>query len=404
MKTIFKITLLFLMINAFQSCAKDDAPPLEPVVKAEPEPENLPPSSFSIDVTTKKNTAQISWAAPTDPEGDTILYKIMLGDSLVTEQSETNIEFSSLLFEQEYQGKIIADDGNENQIEVVFNFTTGILWLTQYESNNGSGNGYAYEYDISEALSAIVFTRTNERSNISYDNEGRLLSFKDISYNYNNNGLLTSISDGSGLGDIELLYDDEDKIRVLNLTRNEPDRQNYISRVKIDFFYNDAGDLVIMNRERRYSRVNTDGNVFQFNRQRLVYDTSGNVVESISEDSDDGVTYTESNKFVMTYDDKKNPLTNIIEKQIKIDFQLLLGLTNVFDPLNFSYLQIEGYRFALNRGVHNIKSQKFFSGEDLLLGYDYEYNYNASGYPISARAVDNEGKETFPRWTYADGQ
>ena len=42
MKTLLKIILLLFVLNAFQSCSKDDAPTPEPIAKPEPEPEPEP--------------------------------------------------------------------------------------------------------------------------------------------------------------------------------------------------------------------------------------------------------------------------------------------------------------------------------------------------------------------------
>lgn len=54
MKTLLKIALLLFVLNAFQSCSKEDDPQPEPIAQPnpepEPEPENLAPSSFTIDL------------------------------------------------------------------------------------------------------------------------------------------------------------------------------------------------------------------------------------------------------------------------------------------------------------------------------------------------------------------
>ena len=396
------------MLNVFQSCSKDDAPTPEPIAQPEPEPEpqNRAPSSFTIDMVNEKNSAQLSWSAAIDPEGDAVTYSIMLGDSLVRSQTETSIEFSKLLFEQEYQGKIIADDGNENQIEVAFNFTTGFLWLLQYEQSNGAGNGYTYEYDASERLTATIVTSRDIRRNINYDNEGRLSSYNDTSYNYNSNGLLTSITKDDGLADIALQYDNEDKVNLAIINRTDPSR-NYVSRVTISYFYDDSGNLERVNRIRRYSSDNTDGTVTRFDGNKFQYDNEGNMTENVFTNSEDGETYTNTsgNRQVFAYDTKKNPVYSLYANQLKLNFRIFFGGTGAFDPLNAVSYNIEGFNFIYNRSVHNTVNSKIYLSGELNSEDKWEYDYNASGYPVSARKVTFNGDESqavFPRWTYAE--
>jgi len=405
MKTIIKITLLLLVINAFQSCSKDDAPTPEPIAQPEPEPENLSPSSFTIDLVNEKNTAQLSWSEAIDPEGDTVTYSIMLGDSLVGSQTEISIELSDLLFEQEYQGKIIADDGNENRVETPFNFTSGFLWLTQYEQSNGAANGYTYEYDVSEKLTATIVTSRDDRSAITYDSESRLSSYDDVNYAYNNNGLVTTISKDDGLADMALQYDNEDKINLVIINRTDP-ATNYEARVTISYFYDDLGNLESVNRIRRYSSDNTDGTVTRFDGNKFQYDNEGNMTEIVFTNSEDGVTYmnTGGNRQVFTYDTKKNPTHTLLANQLKVNARIFLGSNKSFDPLNpFSY-NIEGFSFIYNRSVHNTTGVKIYLSGELNSEDKWEYDYNASGYPVSARKTFNgdESQAVFPRWSYTD--
>lgn len=329
----------------------------------------------------------------------------MLGDSIVSEQTETSIEFSDLLFEQEYQGKVIADDGNENRVETPFNFTTGFLWLKEYEQSNGAGNGYTYEYDANDRLSATIVTSRDDRSAITFDSEGRLSSYDDVTYAYNNNGLVTTITKDDELADMALQYDNEDKINRVIINRTDP-TINYEARVVMTFFYDASGNLESVNRETRYSSDTTDGNELYYSGVNLRYDNRGNMTEIVFTNSDDGETYTATgSRQVFTYDTMKNPTYSLLVNQIKLNAQIFLGGRGGFDPLNtFSY-NIERFPFIYNRSSHNTTNSKWYSSGELSIEQNYEYEYNASGYPISARKTFNgdDSQANFPRWTYIEG-
>lgn len=409
MKTLVKISLMLCILLAFQSCSKDDAPTPEPIAQPEPEPEPVPvnqaPSDFTIAVNNQKNIAQLSWSAAIDPEGDAVTYTVMLGDSLVSSQTETSIEFSDLVFEQEYQGIIIADDGNENNVEATFSFTTGFLWLKEYEQSNGGANGYTYEYDTNDRLTATIITSRNERRAIGYDSQGRFIKYDDNNYLYNSNGLITSITKDDGLADMSLTYNNEDKLNLVIINRTDP-ATNYEARVTMTFFYDVSGNLEIVNRERRYSSDNTDGRELSFNGVNLKYDADDNMAEIVFTRSDDGETYTsDGTRQVFAYDTMKNPTYSLLTNQLKINAQIVLGSTNAFDPLNPSSSSIERFPFIYNRSKHNTTNSKLYLSGELSLEMNHEYEYNASGYPISARRTfdGNESQASFPRWTYIEG-
>lgn len=88
--------------------------------------ENLPPSEFEVIVAeVTDRSAGIHWTSSIDPEGEEVLYKIILND----EQLEDNFQgnqyyFEGLSHETGFTGKIIATDG-EGETSQNFSFTTG---------------------------------------------------------------------------------------------------------------------------------------------------------------------------------------------------------------------------------------------------------------------------------------
>ncbi|MEM8566383.1 MAG: YHYH protein, partial [Bacteroidota bacterium] len=87
---------------------------------------NSAPGSFAVtvsDITT--NSADLSWTAAEDPDGDDVTYKIMLAGSEIS-SGETGLAFSftGLDPSSDYEGRVIAEDGNGGTSEDTFMFTT----------------------------------------------------------------------------------------------------------------------------------------------------------------------------------------------------------------------------------------------------------------------------------------
>ncbi|MGI9543533.1 MAG: fibronectin type III domain-containing protein [Cyclobacteriaceae bacterium] len=396
MKVLRSILIMAVAILGFQ-CGEDPVDPPPPP----PAPENQPPGGFTAAVEINQNTAELSWTASADPDGDNITYSVLLEDSLVSEQTETSLALTDLVFERDYQGKIIADDGNGHQVETTFNFTTGFLWLGFYEFNNGSGDGYSYSFDDQELLITALRTPNGEPKNITYDSNGNLFAVGNMTYTHNANGLLTTISDGTGKGDLELLYDDQDRINTVKIIRTNANN-NYIGNVTMTFTYDGIGNLATIDWHRRYTSDNTNGAINNWNRRHYVYDNAGNVTEFRLENSTDGVTYQESLKELFTYDfDHKDPWHSLLTRQLGFSSRVYFGIRGEFDPQSAVQYNIEGYSIRFLKSEHTLIGHKIFSSGDLILDYTYEYTYNETGYPVSGKVLVGSN-EQFPKWTYSD--
>ncbi len=87
---------------------------------------NQNPGSFTVSVSNITTTsAQLTWDAAVDPDGDDVTYNIMLAGSEIA-SGETGLTFNltSLTADTEYQGRIIAEDGKGGSSEAMFVFTT----------------------------------------------------------------------------------------------------------------------------------------------------------------------------------------------------------------------------------------------------------------------------------------
>ena len=132
MKILLKITLVFFVLNALQSCSKDDAPEPEPIAQPEPnpepEPENQAPTQVSlisplIDAQNVDVKPTFSWEAATDPDGDAITYEIYADTSAspstqIGTTSATSFELEERLsLLENYNWKVVAKDNNNGESE-----------------------------------------------------------------------------------------------------------------------------------------------------------------------------------------------------------------------------------------------------------------------------------------------
>ncbi len=89
-------------------------------------PQNQKPGGFAVQITqVTENNALLSWNAAIDPDDDKVTYTVVLEDSNV----QTNLETTEFLLEglipqTNYNGKVVASDGNGNTSENTFDFTT----------------------------------------------------------------------------------------------------------------------------------------------------------------------------------------------------------------------------------------------------------------------------------------
>lgn len=129
--------------------------------------ENEDPGSFTVTVSDlTHNTAELSWTAAVDADGDDITYAITL-DSEELESSQTGTTFSltDLVSGEEFSGKVTASDGNDGTSEASFSFTSYVIDISLYKEMTGFVSATLVDCDYSEGGSGqcyeIVFTANN---------------------------------------------------------------------------------------------------------------------------------------------------------------------------------------------------------------------------------------------------
>ncbi|WP_024768533.1 fibronectin type III domain-containing protein [Aquimarina macrocephali] len=119
-KQPFLYSLIILCLSIV-GCNNDDDKVIPPASV-----ENQVPGDFTIQVSQiTDNSALLEWTAAVDPDDDKVTYSVFLGDNEVQSNLETT-EFllEGLIAETNYNGKVVASDGNENESENTFTFIT----------------------------------------------------------------------------------------------------------------------------------------------------------------------------------------------------------------------------------------------------------------------------------------
>ncbi|MEM6344131.1 MAG: hypothetical protein AAF927_09635 [Bacteroidota bacterium] len=97
--------------------------------KKEPLPTpNQQPGEFTVNVTPNLNAAIINWTESVDPDDDPVTYTVIVAaETLATDNSSLSYTLEDLDFDEEYNGKIIAQDDGGLSRTVEFSFRTEAL-------------------------------------------------------------------------------------------------------------------------------------------------------------------------------------------------------------------------------------------------------------------------------------
>lgn len=160
---IFNCTLLFILLSTLSCCSKQED--LKDTSYLPDSTINYPPLEFTVQVLdVSYNHAIIEWSPAIDPNQDTILYSVVLNDSLFV--SDTTVDmiyrFNNLTPETYYSGEVYATDSKSEPISIPFSFTTSKYFITFdkiYSSTNryyGYGMSIEYAYDNGYMLLSTI--------------------------------------------------------------------------------------------------------------------------------------------------------------------------------------------------------------------------------------------------------
>ena len=241
------------------------------------------------------------------------------------------------------------------------------LKITEY-------NGEVIGYDDKGRLTSWV------NYQFEYDEAGKMIRRTPYEYTYNNSGSLSKIkADDSKT--ITYSYDEKDRIDVINIVKFG----NINYTLSYYFEYDENNVLQSILEDNSYPTV------IRFNRKSFSYDSQGNVIEILSQESNDNMTFTKTFKAEYSYDDKKNPvhlaLTSLgLDTTPVLDFSLMgSGTLRLFSEGLF---MISG---------NNITSYKETDLTTNVSDYNmkYTYTYNEEGYPLNViRVIEWKGNKS----------
>ena len=375
--------ILILMVAALWTggCKNDDV--------SDPAPENQVPESFTINTEVDANTARLIWSRANDPEGGKVKYAIFLeGTEISDGLTDTTFTLSDLTYEQEYSGKVVAEDSVGATVEQAFSFTTGFMFLKSHEV---AGSEYFLEYDEDGMLVNVENSGSATNQVLRNGNE-QVIKLGASSFSYNSGGLIKSVDDGNGEGLMQ--YDSQDRLIKMSATYNIT--PTYKVRVIRDHTYNGQDQLVQV-LEEVYDFYYEN---YTYTRIELEYDSKGNVVREESASSSDGETYGTPTVTTYTYDTSKNPWYTVLTEQTNLQ-PLYVESNNLLNS-TLSMGNSVVYRSQWT-SRNNIKSSRTEYAGDYHQR-EYTYTYNEEGYPLTLQVdVSSSGYEPYTyyqRWYY----
>ena len=169
------------------------------------EPVNNPPGDFTVSSAVGGNGATISWTAATDPDGDAVKYDVELsGSNVKTDLTGLTHTLTSLDYNTNYTGKVIAKDGKGGTKEKSYSFTTGVApnnppgdFVAKFDWFDGNLVGFSWTSAIDPDGDAVTYNTALDGTTIESGLTGNESSINNLLYSTNYTITVTA-SDGKG--------------------------------------------------------------------------------------------------------------------------------------------------------------------------------------------------------------
>lgn len=235
-------------------------------------------------------------------------------------------------------------------------------------NNNGLSTDFQFFYSTDDLL-----TKYNKGSNYSalflYNENNQLIKDGVNNYTYNSNGTISFITTVDGETK-NIIYTNG---LLTTLSAKVYDDYNF-SR---DYTYNISNKLVEINQKE----FNDRGDINNYKKTEITYDSRGNVIKIIVSRSWDGNDYTIANTYSFVYDDFKNPYYNLIKDNTK-EYSLM-----TVNSSGIASHSIGDYFFSFNyyspNNIIDSEYSNLYNFNPYTEKKAYEYLYNDVGYPIS---------------------
>lgn len=110
---------------------------------------NFPPGNFIVTISNITDTqAKVSWTSSEDPESGSVIYDVVLGDSVVAYDLSNNYVFENLQADSQYSISVIALDSLRNENIKTIEFHTLKSWIKNIISFELGYEGYNFKKAI----------------------------------------------------------------------------------------------------------------------------------------------------------------------------------------------------------------------------------------------------------------
>ncbi len=166
---------------------------------------NSAPGDFTVTAAVNGNGATISWTAATDPDGDAVKYDVELsGSNVKTDLTGLTHTLTSLDYNTNYTGKVIAKDGKGGTKEKSYSFTTGVApnnppgdFVAKFDWFDGNLVGFSWTSAIDPDGDAVTYNTALDGTTIESGLTGNESSINNLLYSTNYTITVTA-SDGKG--------------------------------------------------------------------------------------------------------------------------------------------------------------------------------------------------------------
>lgn len=166
---------------------------------------NTAPGDFIVSTSVNGNAATITWTASTDPDGDAIKYDVELdGSSVGADLTGLTYSLTSLDYNTNYRGKVIAKDGKGGTKEKSYSFVTGAIpnnapgaFVVKFDWFDGNLVGFSWTSAVDPDGDVVTYSTALDGTTIESGLTGNESSINNLLYSTNYTITVTA-SDGKG--------------------------------------------------------------------------------------------------------------------------------------------------------------------------------------------------------------
>ncbi len=171
-----------------------------------PVQENRNPGTFSISTSSiTENSAVLDWTISTDPDGDTVTYEVKVdGNTVSNNLSQTTFTLTNLNSDTQYNGTVIAKDGNGGTVSSSYNLKT-------LEDQSNATISFNIPNELADYYSSMTFYEDSQL--LKDELAGHIISKHStfLEYGQRHNYLYDADEDATNTAYVILMYNGESR-------------------------------------------------------------------------------------------------------------------------------------------------------------------------------------------------